>query len=136
MPVSGVESNGAIAAGDNHLAPFRQPDVALWFEKTGNPPRYLAVVQIDDIDGAIGNLGNEQATTGQIECKMIEPAPGVRKRNRPLELSPAVEYSDCTRPHPGNQNSSTVNRPLRRLDHASLVARMATAVGQAERLMS
>ncbi len=85
MTISSVKADRTVSAGDNQLTPVRQPGHPLRFGKAGDAPRNLARPEIDDIDRAIGNLGDEQPTIGEIDREMINPALGIGQRDLPLE---------------------------------------------------
>src|SRR5258708_110430 len=52
----------------------------------GNDVPYLLLIQIDDSDGIVAELGYEQMSPGQIDRHVIDPALNVAQRDLSFEL--------------------------------------------------
>src|SRR3546814_15865391 len=65
-------SDLTVAKGDHQLMLGRKPGDALLFGEADDAPDDLAGIEIDCVDGAVGDFGNEQATVRQINGEMVD----------------------------------------------------------------
>jgi hypothetical protein len=85
--VSPQDANGTIAGtGHIHSVTRWLETNALWLLKTGQGVTQCTFDEIDDADGVVAELGNEQKLVFQIDSEMVDAAANGPERNLGFQL--------------------------------------------------